>query len=305
MTNIEGTRGEIYDLGYRNYDGPRLGRRYAVRSLFILSLRNVFGLGRSTLPKVLAFGLTLLAFVPAIGVVIAGAVVGPGEFEILEPHDYYGSIQIIMILFIAAMASDLIGNDRRNNTLALYFSRPINRDDYALAKILALTTSLLALTLLPQILAFIGNWLGATDSTDWFTDNASELAPITISAVMVSALLASLGVLIATYAARRAFALISVIAVFLLSFVATSILVEFLETGWARVVMLASPLYVSRGSTLALFGEVPAMTQHSAAGDPDEQVAFADLPTWVWIVALLAHTTIATLLTVRRYRRAS
>ena len=31
--------GAIYDLGYRGYDGPRLGRRYAVATLFWASLR--------------------------------------------------------------------------------------------------------------------------------------------------------------------------------------------------------------------------------------------------------------------------
>ena len=305
MSIIDGTRGEIYDLGYRNYDGARLGRRYAVRSLFILSLRNVFGLGRSPLPRVLAFGLVFLAFVPAIGVLIAGAVVGPGDFEILEPHDYYASIQVVMILFIAAMASDLVGNDRKNNTLALYFSRPIKRDDYALAKLLALATSLLALTLLPLLLAFVGNWLGARDSTKWFTDNVSDLIPIILSALLVSSLLASIGVVIASYTTRRAFALISVIGAFLVSFVATSVLIGLLSVAWARVVILLSPIYVSRGLTLVLFGEVPAVSPDSATAEPEDQIAFADLPSWVWVAAILAQTTIATLLAVRRYRRAS
>ena len=34
-----GPGGNIYDLGYRGYDGPRLGRRSAVRALFGQSLR--------------------------------------------------------------------------------------------------------------------------------------------------------------------------------------------------------------------------------------------------------------------------
>ena len=203
-----GSHGEIYDLGYRNYDGPRRGRAYAVRSLCALSIRNTFGLGRGALPKVLAFGLAVLALVPAIVQLITAALVGPSDFSVLKPQDYFGLIQIVLVLFVAAMASDLVGNDRRSNTLVLYFSRPIKRDDYVLAKIFSLAIALLALTLLPQLLGFAGNWLGARDTTAWFTDNASDLAWIVVSSLLVSAMLAAIGVAIATFASRRAFAMI-------------------------------------------------------------------------------------------------
>lgn len=306
MANVEEPTGEIYDLGYRTYEGPRLGRRYALRSLFVLSLRNTFGLGRSPLPKFLAFGLALLAFIPAIVRLIAAAVLGPAEFQFLEPHAYYESIQIIIVLFIAAMASDLVGNDRRNNTLVLYFSRPIKRDDYALAKVFALSAALLSLTLLPQLLAFVGNWLGAADGGDWLGDNVSDLAPIFVSAVMVSSLLGSIGVLIATYAARRAFAIISVLGVFLFSSIATGILVTLLGTTWARLAMLASPLHVSRGATLVLFDKIPRLTSRSQeSGATDDHIAYADLSWWVWILALVVWTATATWLAIRRYRKSS
>ncbi|HLQ49004.1 MAG TPA: ABC transporter permease, partial [Candidatus Dormibacteraeota bacterium] len=38
--------GSIYDIGYRRYEGPRLGRAHAIRSLFFHSLRSTFGIGR-------------------------------------------------------------------------------------------------------------------------------------------------------------------------------------------------------------------------------------------------------------------
>ena len=38
--------GSIYDLGYRRYDGVRLGRRHSVLSLYFYTLRGAFGLGR-------------------------------------------------------------------------------------------------------------------------------------------------------------------------------------------------------------------------------------------------------------------
>ena len=186
------SRGVVYDLGYRNYDGPRLGRRYAIRSLYVLSLRNTFGLGRGTLPKVLAFGLALIALLPAIFTVAFGALAGE-NFKLVEHHEYFGLIQIVIVLFVAAMASDLVGNDRKNNTLPLYFSRPIERDDYLLAKIAALATALMSLTLLPQLLVFVGNWLGATDGTEWLGDNISDVWRIGASSTLASVQLAVIG----------------------------------------------------------------------------------------------------------------
>ena len=42
-----GRGGSIYDLGYRGYEGPRLGRRAAVGALLINTLRTAYGLGRN------------------------------------------------------------------------------------------------------------------------------------------------------------------------------------------------------------------------------------------------------------------
>ncbi len=121
MTSEPAPRGTIYDIGYRPYDGERLGRRFAIWSLYVLSLRNAFGLGRGTLPKVLAFGLVVLAFIPAVVQVVLAAVVPIDEFDFVRPHEYYGFIQVVIILFVAGLSSDLVGNDRRQGTLALYF----------------------------------------------------------------------------------------------------------------------------------------------------------------------------------------
>ena len=45
--------GNIYDLGYRGYDGPRLGRRHAIATLIRHSMRSVLGLGRTTRAKIM------------------------------------------------------------------------------------------------------------------------------------------------------------------------------------------------------------------------------------------------------------
>jgi ABC-2 type transport system permease protein len=65
MSQFEGHTGNIYDLGYRTYDGARLGRRYAIQSLFTYSLRSAFGLGRRTTSKIIPLALASFVFIPA------------------------------------------------------------------------------------------------------------------------------------------------------------------------------------------------------------------------------------------------
>ncbi len=88
---------------------------------------------------------------------------------------------------------------------------------------------------------------------------------------------------------------------FLFSFVATQILVDLLDRGWAAAVMLASPLYVMRGATLVLFDAVPALVS-GPDGDADAQIVYADLPGWVWVAAIVVQTAVATWFATRRYR---
>src|SRR6187455_2179044 len=58
--------GSIYDLGYRGYEGPRLGRRGAVVALLTHSLRTAYGLGRGARSKIMPVGLVLLALLPSL-----------------------------------------------------------------------------------------------------------------------------------------------------------------------------------------------------------------------------------------------
>ena len=294
--------GAIYDLGYQGYEGSRLGRTYALWSLYLLSVRNSFGIGRGALPKVLAFTLVLLAHALAIIQLILGAVLPVDEFELVRPDEYYQLIHFILVLFVAAIASDLVGNDRRARTLALYFSRPIERDDYALAKIAALSSTLLALTIAPQLLMFAGNALGAADGLDWVRDNADDLPRIVGSGLILCVTFGAIGILVASYAERRAFSLISVVAIFFLSLTVVGIVISEFGNSETRYALFASPLHVIEGSTLYLFDALPALEESTRDGAPSVQLAWADFPGWIWPLAALAWAALASAIVVRRFR---
>lgn len=294
--------GAIYDLGYESYEGPRLGRRYALWSLYLLSVRNAFGIGRGALPKVLAFGLVIFAFVPAVVTLILGAVIPAEDFEFFAPEDYYGIIQYILVIFVAAIGSDLVGNDRRTRTLALYFSRPIERDDYALAKIAALSSSLLALTVLPQLVMFAGNAVGASSGLDWVRDNADDVPRFVASGLILCVTFGSVGILVASYAERRAFALISVVAIFLISLTVVSIVFSEIDSEFVRWSLFISPLHVVGGSTYYIFDAIPAVWEGSRSGNPEDQIAWADFPGYIWPLAALAWAALSSAIVVRRFR---
>ncbi len=122
------TAGTIYDVGYQPYEGVRLGRRHAIWALYIHSLRSVFGIGRSLSSKVGPMGLAVIALVPAI-IQLGVASIAPAEVELIRPEDYYNLIEIVLAVFCAVVAPELVGRDQRTNTLSLYFSRALRRQD--------------------------------------------------------------------------------------------------------------------------------------------------------------------------------
>ena len=119
------------------------------------------------------------------------------------------------------VAARLVGRDQRNRTLSLYFSRPLERSDYALTKVAALTSALLILTWGPQLILFIGSAL-AEDGTDYLKDNWQDLLPIAASGLLISLMLASIGLACSAYVPRRAFAAALIIGLFVVSSAVTS-----------------------------------------------------------------------------------
>ena len=159
--------GTIYDIGYRHYDGPRLGRSGAVRAMVVAGLRSVFGLGRSGRSKIIPWGAVVFAALPAF-VAVAVRVLAGEVLEITTYERYLWDVSAVLPIFLAAQTPELVINDIRHRVLPLYFSRPIQRSDYVGAKLAALTIGLLSVTLLPVLLLFLGRVLAAEDIVDAF-----------------------------------------------------------------------------------------------------------------------------------------
>src|SRR3712207_2614972 len=177
MTQQSAPAGQIFDLGYQPYRGPRQGRMRARRTLYANSLRAAFGIGRGGRAKVIPFALLGLALIPAaiqLGIV---ALLGDA-FTPVRYDNYLDSTSLLQILFCATVAPELLCPDRRNRTLSFYFAHALSRLDYAVMKGLALLSALLAIALGPQVLLFLGRTLAAQDGWQYVRDNAEVIPRI-------------------------------------------------------------------------------------------------------------------------------
>lgn len=288
----ESATGAIYDLGYRGYDGPRLGRRYALATLFWASLRAAYGLKRSGRAKIVPWGLAAFLVAPA-GVAVAISALVPGAPSPFTYDDYLWNMQVLLAIFVAAQAPELVSADQRQQVLSLYFSHALRRSDYALAKLGALAAAVFGLAQLPMLVLFVGRILLAADVPAAFGDQVKNL-PQVIGAPIVFALpLAALGMAIAAYTPRRAYATGAIIAVFIVTAAVGGILEESTTGTIARVAPLVNPFVDIDGTRDWLLGASIGESPVHASGLP--------LPLFGAIAA--AITLIGGAVVLWRYRR--
>ena len=288
--------GAIHDLGYRRYEGARLGRRHAIVSLYVHGLRSAFGLGRRARAKIFPVGLIIFAIFPAFIQVAFGALASE-DLEVFRAEDYYGYINLALAVFVAVAAPELLGRDQRHQTLPLYFSRAFSRHDYALARLAAMVTAMFALTLLPQALLFVGNALVVDDFGGYFRDEWRQVGPIVASGLLASAFFAAIGMTIATLVQRSMYAIISILGLFVvLSLALGPLLVNFVDNLAGRLGVFLSPFAVMDGFTRWFFG---------AGLDDDPLAATADFAGGAYFLWALALTALGGAFVVRRYGRKS
>ncbi|MFI9774384.1 ABC transporter permease subunit [Streptomyces sp. NBC_01003] len=212
-----GEQTRIHNIGYRHYDGPRLGRAYARRSLFSQSLRGAYGLGRSAKSKVLPMLLFVVMCTPAL-IMVAVAVTTKMKDLPVDYTRYAILLQAVIGLYLASQAPQSVSRDLRFKTVPLYFSRPIERGDYVLAKFAAMTSALFALTAAPLIVLYVGALLAKLD----FAEQTKGFAQGLVSVALLSLLFAGIGLVVSAVTPRRGFGIAAVIAVLTISYGAVS-----------------------------------------------------------------------------------
>lgn len=288
----ESATGAIYDLGYRHYEGARLGRRAAVATIFAASLRAAFGLGRSGRSKIVPWGLSAVLLVPAA---VAGAIraIVPGAPTPFTYDNYLWSMQVLLALFVAAQAPELVSGDQRHRVLSLYFSHALARTDYALAKLGALTAALFIVALGPMLVIFLASVLVAADVPAAFGDQLGNLPQVIGAPLLHAVPLAALAMAIAAFTPRRAYATGAIIAVFLITGAVGAILAEAGSGRISQLAPLLNPFVLLDGARDWLLG--------ASLSDSPVGAAQVPLPVFGALTAALALIGIGAV--TWRYRR--
>ncbi|GAA2051535.1 ABC transporter permease [Streptomyces cheonanensis] len=286
----------IHNIGYRHYDGPRLGIPYARLSLFTHSLRGAYGLGRSARSKILPFALAAIMAVPALVMVAVAVTVGMNSLPI-GYTEYALFMQPIIGLYLALAGPQLVSLDQRYHTLPLYFSRPLEHADYVRAKAAALAAALFVFTAVPVVLLYIGALLAKLSPADETLGFAKGL----LFSAVFSVLHAAIALLIASLTPRRGFGVAAIIGALTVPYFAvTSVQFVIAEqgsgsldsVGWLAMLSPGSLLDGFQGALLGGTTEFPHQYAPSGAMGAG------------YLAVIAGVTALCYVLLLRRYRKA-
>lgn len=284
--------GEVFDRGYQHYAGERRGRSYAVRALTIYSIKRGLGIKKRWTAKILPIILYGISFIPAIVIVGLLAFLPAGELGI-GYGSLYGTLELVILVFAAALAPEMLCDDRRENVLQLYFSRPITRLDYLGAKVGAMAILMGTIVFLPPLILFVGLTLVDASPVSYFFENIEDLLRIVVFGVLVSTYYASLGLIISLFTTRKGIAAaILIVGVVILSGLASGVHEAISDQSWRGYLVFASPFEYIEAMRAWIFGEdIPS----------NNIAASSNVPGILYAVATLAVAAVSMAVMRRQY----
>src|SRR5215207_7680197 len=181
-------------------------------------------------------------------------------------------------------------SDRHDRLLPLYFSRPIGRSSYVLAKLLATGLLTLSMSLLPAVVLWLGNGLLATEPVTALRAGLGDLGRIVVAGTMIAFYLGSIGLLISSFTGRKSVAVGVIILGFVLS---ESLAIALIEAFRDQPDLLRWAFAISPSRTIAtLVGQL--------FGDPD---IGADVPLNSALLVMAAVITICCAVMFAWYQR--
>lgn len=286
--------GVIHDIGFRHYDGPRLGRGYLVRSLYVESLKGAYGLGRSAKSKVMPAILLAVMVLPALIIALVAGLTNADKLP-LEYTAYAVDLGTAISVFVAAQSPALVSRDLRFKVMPLYLSRPLSRSDYVLAKFGAMASALFLLMGLPLLVLYVGALLAKLSVWDQTRGVLYGL----VGAALFALLLAGYGLVIASITPRRGFGIAAIIAVLLVVQLVGAILqgisIDTHHETLAGYLGLIAPFTLVDGVQVWLFG----------ARTNAQQAPPGHLGGLVFVIVFLAEVAAAFAVLQLRYRKVS
>lgn len=282
------TTAEIFDHGYRSYDGPRTGIFGAMRSVYIASIQRALGLRRKFRFKVVPIATILIAYVPAL-VFMGIGVLLPSELAselVADYAGYFALLSFAVILFTAFVAPELLSSDRNTGLFGLYLASPLNRMHYLVAKAASLITVLFLVTMVPVMFLLVG-YSFAGLGPDGFLDAVETIAKIAAGGMIMAVYFTLLGMAASTLTSRQGFASAGIVMLLIGSAALAGVLVDVADApDWTALFAFAAVPF-----------DVVARVFSSEVDQLNGVAAWQSIGMW------LAVTTISTAVIAWGYRR--
>ena len=293
--------GTVFDIGYRNYTGAREGRNRSRLAVYKDGIRIALGFGRGRRAKILPwFFIAVLSFIGLVMALIAGAanrLGGPEAAAELPSHgDYYAIAAIIVFIFAAIVAPELLCRDRREGTINLYLVRPLTGGDYIAGRWAAFLTITVVAAWLPQIILFLGLSMGDPDPIGYLRLHWLDIPRFLAAGIVMAVYATTIAMLVAAFTLRRAYASVFLVGLFVITTPFTIGIASEIEGPvgqWISMFNLANiPLYVID----LIFGSPSIMTK---------EIPAVQLPATTLVLWYLAWTLVPGAILWWRYRRLS
>jgi ABC-2 type transport system permease protein len=216
--------GTVFDIGYQRYTGAREGRGRSLRAVFKDGVRTALGFGRGSRAKILPWlFIGLLSAIALVMAIVAGAAnkmggEGTAERINLPSHsDFYGIASIILFVFGALVAPELLCRDRREGVLQLYLVRPLSGSDYIGARWAAFLAVMVSAAWLPQLILFLGLSMGAPDPLLYLREHWLDVPRFLLAGLAMAAYVTTLAMLTASFTTRRAYAAVFLVGLFVIT----------------------------------------------------------------------------------------
>ncbi len=293
--------GTVFDIGYQRYSGKREGRGRAVRAIIRDGVRIALGLGRGPRAKILPwFFIGLLAAIAVVMALVAGAantLGGPGAAEQmnLPSHaDYYGIASMILFVFGALVAPELLCRDRREGVLQLYLVRPLSGTDYIAARWIAFLAVMVAASWLPQLMLFAGLAMSAPSPVGYLLLHWLDVPRFLLAGLGMAAYITTLALLTASFTTRRAYAAVFLVGLFVITTPFTVGVAQEIDGPVGQWISMSSLSNIPVHVNDIIFGEVTELTEDAPA---------RELPAAVRVGWYLVCTLGPALVLLARYRR--
>ncbi len=294
----------VFDRSYRTYEGELKGRWYKIWAIAKSTFRVQFSGKKAiflmifcNLP-VLAFTLMLVfmaIFLPAgVGNLVLGEL-----FESLDLALYLiimfsfnaGSI-FMPTVFIAALNSGTISNDKKHNALALYMAKPIDRLDYGIGKFISVMMVSSFVTYIPWFMFMVSFTLLAGVSGAEFLQTFWVYFAAFGAAMVINLFFGSITLLFSSMTKQSILGgILMILIIFLPSVILNSVNMIF-QQNWLNYFSVSSLI---ASSVYVLFGKPSA---GSLLGEAANFFGF-NINGWVSLAILILISILALLLTIR------